>query len=156
MSTQPIEAHHIKKGSYVMLKSHPCKIAEVKTSKTGKHGHAKCNITGIDVLTNRKYNDVAPGHLIFNAFELRKDEFDLLDLNSADGTASLLSSDNNESTFNFDPSDEVMVDLQKEVEGAAEAGVEKYFTVTVVTAPEGEGDKITEVRKIVEFKETKE
>jgi len=47
----PIEASHIKKNKYIMLKGHPCKIVDVKTSKTGKHGHMKVNITGMDVLT---------------------------------------------------------------------------------------------------------
>jgi translation initiation factor 5A len=37
--TEP--AGSLKKGGYVMLKAHPCKITDVSTSKAGKHGHAK-------------------------------------------------------------------------------------------------------------------
>jgi translation initiation factor 5A len=33
----------------VLLKGQPCKVIEMTTSKTGKHGHAKANITGIDI-----------------------------------------------------------------------------------------------------------
>ena len=43
-----------------MLKGFPCKVIEVTTSKTGKHGHAKANITGIDIFTGKKYMDISP------------------------------------------------------------------------------------------------
>merc|ERR1711865_1223081 len=37
----PLAAGEIRKGSYLMIKGHPCKCSEVSTSKTGKHGHEK-------------------------------------------------------------------------------------------------------------------
>merc|ERR1712137_305685 len=45
--TFPTSAGDIRKGSHMLIKGFPCKIAEVTTSKTGKHGHAKASITGI-------------------------------------------------------------------------------------------------------------
>ena len=35
-------------------------VVEVSISKTGKHGHAKANITGLDVFTGRKYVEISP------------------------------------------------------------------------------------------------
>merc|ERR1712157_128587 len=58
--TEPIRAGEIKKGMTVMLKGFPCKVIEVTTSKTGKHGHAKANITGLDIFTGKKYMDISP------------------------------------------------------------------------------------------------
>eukprot|EP00940_MAST-03C_sp_MAST-3C-sp2_P001525 g1525.t1 len=58
--TVPIRAGEVKKGTHVMLKGHPCKTVEVSISKTGKHGHAKANITGIDVFTGKKYVEISP------------------------------------------------------------------------------------------------
>jgi translation initiation factor 5A len=55
--TYPLEAGQIKKGGYAMIKGHPCKIANVAVSKTGKHGHAKANFTAIGIFTNKKYED---------------------------------------------------------------------------------------------------
>lgn len=45
----------LKKGSHVVIKGFPCKIIDYSTSKTGKHGHAKANIVGIDIFSGRKY-----------------------------------------------------------------------------------------------------
>jgi len=35
-------------------------VIDVSTSKTGKHGHAKCNFTCIDIFTGRKYEEMTP------------------------------------------------------------------------------------------------
>lgn len=43
-----------------MIKGHPCKVVSISVSKTGKHGHAKCNFTAIDIFTGKKYEDMIP------------------------------------------------------------------------------------------------
>ena len=59
--TVPIRAGEIKKGMMCILKDDkPCKVLEVTTSKTGKHGHAKAKIVGVDIFTGKKYIDVHP------------------------------------------------------------------------------------------------
>lgn len=59
-ATRPVQAGSVKKGSFVMLKNRPCKVVEYSTSKTGKHGHAKASITGIDIFTGKKYDENCP------------------------------------------------------------------------------------------------
>lgn len=70
----PIQAGALKKNSFVVLKGFPCKIVDYSTSKTGKHGHAKANITGIDIFTNKKYEDMCPtSHNMMQPIVTRKD-----------------------------------------------------------------------------------
>ena len=40
-TTYPMQASAIRKNGHMMIKNRPCKVVEMSTSKTGKHGHAK-------------------------------------------------------------------------------------------------------------------
>ena len=62
-TTYPMEAGQIRKGGYLMIKGRPTKVSDVSTSKTGKHGHAKCHFVCIDIFTGKKMEDLIPaGH----------------------------------------------------------------------------------------------
>lgn len=52
-ATYPMQCSALRKNGYVVLKGRPCKIVEMSTSKTGKHGHAKVKLPG-------KYDWIAP------------------------------------------------------------------------------------------------
>jgi len=43
-----------------MIKNRPCKIVEMSTSKTGKHGHAKVHMVALDIFTGKKLEDICP------------------------------------------------------------------------------------------------
>jgi translation initiation factor 5A len=145
----PIEAHHVKKGKMVMLKGKPCKIMDIKTSKTGKHGHMKVNITGIDVLTAKKYNDVLPGHANMTEFKLDKQEYQLLDYTNEG--LQCLDSDDKECLFNIDHESEIAKKLKADFESG------KTLIVTILKAPvEVAADKYTDNELVESYKEEKE
>ena len=58
--TYPMSAGSVKKNGYMVFQGRPCKVVDYSTSKTGKHGHAKASIVGIDIFTGRKYEDSLP------------------------------------------------------------------------------------------------
>lgn len=47
-------AKDIKVGKYILIDDVPCKVVEIETSKTGKHGAGKMRITGIGVFEGQK------------------------------------------------------------------------------------------------------
>merc|ERR1719197_8947 len=90
----PMQCGELRKGSHVMIKGHPCKVAEISTSKTGKHGHAKAHIVALDIFTGKKYEDLCPtSHNVSVPF-VKRDEYTLMDI-GGDGTVSLLDGDGN-------------------------------------------------------------
>uniref|UniRef100_A0A915E9M1 Eukaryotic translation initiation factor 5A n=1 Tax=Ditylenchus dipsaci TaxID=166011 RepID=A0A915E9M1_9BILA len=59
-ATYPKQCSAIRKGEFVMIKSRPCKVVEMSTSKTGKHGHAKVHMVALDIFTKKKLEDICP------------------------------------------------------------------------------------------------
>jgi len=58
--TYPQQCSALRKGGHVMIKGRPCKIVEMSTSKTGKHGHAKVHMVALDIFTGKKLEDICP------------------------------------------------------------------------------------------------
>lgn len=78
--TIPIKAGSCKKGVHVMIKGFPCKVIDVSTSKTGKHGHAKVNITGIDIFSGKKYQESSPTSHNLMQPVITKEDYQLIEL----------------------------------------------------------------------------
>lgn len=54
-------AKDLKDGKYVLIDDIPCRVVEIESSKSGKHGAAKMRITGIGVFDGQKKVFLCPG-----------------------------------------------------------------------------------------------
>lgn len=81
--TYPIQCSALRKNGYAMLKGHPCKIVDMSTSKTGKHGHAKVNLVGIDIFTQKKYEDICPSTHNMDVPNVKRNEYTVVDIDES-------------------------------------------------------------------------
>ncbi|KAA3460815.1 mitotic checkpoint protein BUB3.3-like [Gossypium australe] len=126
--TFPQQAGTIRKNGHIVIKSRPCKVVEVSTSKTGKHGHAKCHFVGIDIFTGKKVEDIVPSSHNCDVPHVNRTDYQLIDI-SEDGFVSLLTESGNTKDDLRLPTDEFLLTQIKT--GFAEG---KDLIVTVMSA----------------------
>jgi translation initiation factor 5A len=88
----PQQCSALRKNGFVVLKGKACKIVEMTTSKTGKHGHAKVHLVGIDIFTSKKCEDICPSTHNMQVPHVLRKEYEVVDI-TEDGFFSLMSDD---------------------------------------------------------------
>uniref|UniRef100_A0A8C5CLH5 Eukaryotic translation initiation factor 5A n=1 Tax=Gadus morhua TaxID=8049 RepID=A0A8C5CLH5_GADMO len=121
-TTFPMQCSSLRKNGHVVLKGRPCKIVEMSTSKTGKHGHAKVHMVGIDIFNGKKYEDICPSTHNMDVPNVTRLDYQV------DGYMSLLKDNGDQKEDLKLPTN----DLGKEIQSKFEAG--DSFMVTIQTA----------------------
>jgi len=125
----PLQASAFRKGTNIILKDKPCKVVEMSTSKTGKHGHAKVNFTGIDIFTGKKYKEIQGSTHPMLTYESTKSEWGVMGV-SEDGSVSLIDEKGNTREDLSLPAEE---EIAKGIREGHEAGEKEVF-VNVLSA----------------------
>ena len=80
-----------------MIKGKPCKVLSISVSKTGKHGHAKCNFTAVDIFTGKKLEDMVPSSHGTTVPIVTRTEWEIIDIGE-EGELTLMDEGGNQKT----------------------------------------------------------
>ncbi|KAK7441740.1 translation initiation factor eIF5A [Stygiomarasmius scandens] len=125
-TTYPMQCSALRKNGHVVIKGRPCKIVEMSTSKTGKHGHAKVHLVAIDIFTGKKLEDISPSTHNMDVPNVSRTEYQLVNID--DGFLNLMTQDGT-------PKDDVKVpegEIGEQIESAFNDGSD--LLVTIVSA----------------------
>ena len=56
-----MQASDLRVGGYVIFDNVACAVRDIQTSKTGKHGSAKCRIEAVGIINGQKKVHLCPG-----------------------------------------------------------------------------------------------
>lgn len=78
-----IEIKGLKKGSICLIDGKPAKVYDITTSKPGKHGSTKCNISAKGLIEERELKDSQPSSKTIPSFTPIKTAYMVMDIQEA-------------------------------------------------------------------------
>ena len=127
-ATIPTQSSSLRVGGYIMIQQYPCKIINMTTNKTGKHGSAKVHFTGIDIFTEQKHDFMTSSTKNVDVPIVERKDYQLIDI---DGDVVTYLNDKGESNCDLRMPDFCESDykLSEELREKFESDEEIYITV---------------------------
>eukprot|EP00490_Sorites_sp_Unknown_P027648 CAMPEP_0114650936 /NCGR_PEP_ID=MMETSP0191-20121206/7995_1 /TAXON_ID=126664 /ORGANISM="Sorites sp." /LENGTH=148 /DNA_ID=CAMNT_0001864955 /DNA_START=1 /DNA_END=443 /DNA_ORIENTATION=- len=132
LNVEKVSAGSLKVGGVVMIKDHPCKITSYSTAKTGKHGAAKAMLTGIDVLTNNKYECTYSTGDTVDAPIMKRTEYQLINIDDEGYVTLLLDSGETKEDLTLPEADHLK-DVANRCKEIFEAGTKECIVTVLAT-----------------------
>ncbi len=104
-----INATGVRTGTNIILDGQSCTVKKIDISKTGKHGHAKCRIEAVGIISGQKKIMVMPGHERLEVPLIDKRKGQVLSVGSKVSVMDLESYE----TLEIDAPDEIKSELQE-------------------------------------------
>jgi translation initiation factor 5A len=137
---QPTKCSSLRKNGFVILgEGHACKIVDMTTSKTGKHGGAKVHLTGIDIFSDKKYEQIAGSTDNMDVPVINRADFQLIDIDDNDNVTLLDSAGETRSDLRLPNLCDADLELAEKIREAFDD--DKDVSVTVVAAMNTEAIK---------------
>lgn len=102
-------AKDLKEGKYVLIEDIPCRIVEIETSKSGKHGGAKMRVTAMGVFDGQKKTLLTPGDQDVEVPIIERRN--IIIMNISGKTADVMDLESNEQ-FSIEIPDELMANAE--------------------------------------------
>jgi len=130
-ATYPQQCSALRKNGYVCINNRACKIVEMSTSKTGKHGHAKVHLVAIDIFNGKKMEDLCPSTHNMDVPNVSRSDYQLINISDDDFTTLLTSTGDTKEDLKLPEGD-----LGKEIKDRFAAGEELMLSVIAAMGEE--------------------
>jgi translation initiation factor 5A len=80
--TYHLKCSLLRVGGFVVIKNEPCKVMNIGTSKTGKHGGNKMHIVGLNIFTGKKHETLCMSTDDCQVPHVSRKEYQLISIDS--------------------------------------------------------------------------
>ena len=126
--TIPTQASALRVGGYMCIKERPCKITDVKTSKTGKHGGNKCHFYARDIFTDQVHEHLEMSTKNIEVPYVTKNDYQLVGIDE-DTVSYLDHKGNNQNDLSMPNLSDSDMELSDTIREKFADGEELYITV---------------------------
>lgn len=75
-----VQINKVRKGGFILIDDHVCRVVDIVKVKNGKHGHAKAVIAGSDIFSGKRFEMHAPTHNKVDVPRMKRVEYKIINI----------------------------------------------------------------------------